>query len=39
MQQLELGDISIEIEKKNPDLKLMYGFNHRYHDSNYAILK
>jgi len=23
----------IDIEKKNPDLKLMYGFNHRYHDS------
>lgn len=23
----------IDIEKKNPDLKLMYGFNHRYHYS------
>jgi predicted dehydrogenase len=23
----------IEVEKKNPHLKLMYGFNHRYHDS------
>ena len=23
----------IEVEKKHPDLKLKYGFNHRYHDS------
>jgi predicted dehydrogenase len=23
----------IEVEKRHPDLKLMYGFNHRYHDS------
>jgi len=23
----------IEVEKNNPHLKLMYGFNHRYHDS------
>ena len=23
----------IEVEKKNPKLKLMYGFNHRYHNS------
>jgi len=23
----------IEVEKKNPQLKLMYGFNHRYHES------
>lgn len=23
----------IEVEKLNPSLKLMYGFNHRYHDS------
>ncbi len=23
----------IEVEKKNPKLKLKYGFNHRYHDS------
>jgi predicted dehydrogenase len=23
----------IEVEKQNPSLKLMYGFNHRYHDS------
>jgi len=23
----------IEVEKKHPNLKLMYGFNHRYHDS------
>lgn len=23
----------IEVEKKHPKLKLMYGFNHRYHDS------
>jgi predicted dehydrogenase len=31
----DVSDIEsvIEIEKKNPDLKLMYGFNHRYHDS------
>ena len=30
-----LNDIKmvIEEEKKNPKLKLMYGFNHRYHDS------
>lgn len=31
----DLSDIKmvIEEERKNPDLKLMYGFNHRYHDS------
>jgi len=23
----------IDVEKNNPNLKLMYGFNHRYHDS------
>jgi predicted dehydrogenase len=23
----------IEVEKRHPELKLMYGFNHRYHDS------
>lgn len=23
----------IQVEKKHPELKLMYGFNHRYHDS------
>jgi len=23
----------IDVEKRHPDLKLMYGFNHRYHDS------
>lgn len=30
-----VGDIRrvIEAEKKNPKLKLKYGFNHRYHDS------
>lgn len=31
----DLNDIKqvIKVEKKNPLLKLMYGFNHRYHDS------
>jgi predicted dehydrogenase len=29
----------IEIEKKCPDLKLMYGFNHRYHHSVQDALK
>ncbi|RHX90976.1 Gfo/Idh/MocA family protein [Leptospira stimsonii] len=29
----------IEHEKKNPSLKLMYGFNHRYHDSIQEALK
>ena len=29
----------IETEKKNPDLKLMYGFNHRYHYSVQDALK
>ena len=29
----------IETEKKNPDLKLMYGFNHRYHHSVQDALK
>lgn len=31
----DLKDIHdvIQVEKKNPELKLMYGFNHRYHDS------
>ena len=31
----DIGDIArvIACEKKHPGLKLMYGFNHRYHDS------
>jgi len=31
----DVSDIEsvIKVEKKNPGLKLMYGFNHRYHDS------
>jgi len=29
----------IEVEKKHPDLKLKYGFNHRYHDSVREALK
>ena len=31
----DLSDITMVIaqERKNPELKLMYGFNHRYHDS------
>ncbi len=29
----------IDIEKKNPNLKLMYGFNHRYHHSVQDALK
>jgi len=31
----EVADIAqvIEVEKKHPELKLMYGFNHRYHES------
>ena len=29
----------IECEKRNPKLKLMYGFNHRYHDSVQDALK
>ena len=31
----DVGDIIrvINVEKKHPNLKLMYGFNHRYHDS------
>ena len=31
----DLKDIKkvIEVEKNNPSLKLMYGFNHRFHDS------
>lgn len=31
----EVADITrvIEVEKNHPDLKLMYGFNHRYHES------
>jgi len=31
----DVNDIKqvIKVEKKNPLLKLMYGFNHRYHDS------
>ena len=29
----------IKIEKQNPALKLMYGFNHRYHDSVQEALK
>lgn len=30
-----LEDIArvMQVEKKHPDLRLMYGFNHRYHDS------
>ena len=29
----------IECERKHPDLKLMYGFNHRYHESVQEALK
>ena len=29
----------IDVEKKKPDLKLMYGFNHRYHNSVQDALK
>ncbi len=31
----DLDDIAhvIKVERENPQLKLMYGFNHRYHDS------
>jgi predicted dehydrogenase len=29
----------IDVEKQNPDLKLMYGFNHRYHHSVQDALK
>lgn len=29
----------IDVEKKHPDLKLKYGFNHRYHDSVKEALK
>jgi predicted dehydrogenase len=29
----------IKVEEENPDLKLMYGFNHRYHDSVQEALK
>ena len=29
----------IKVEKENPALKLMYGFNHRYHDSVQEALK
>ena len=29
----------IDVEKKNPNLKLMYGFNHRYHHSVQDALK
>tara|TARA_B100000767_G_scaffold173627_1_gene162438 strand:+ start:304 stop:1347 length:1044 start_codon:yes stop_codon:yes gene_type:complete len=29
----------IEVEKKQPSIKLMYGFNHRYHDSVQEALK
>ena len=29
----------MEIERKHPNLKLMYGFNHRYHDSVQDALK
>ena len=29
----------MDIEKKKPDLKLMYGFNHRYHNSVQDALK
>lgn len=28
----------IEVEERHPDLQLMYGFNHRYHDSVQAAL-
>jgi len=34
----EIKDV-IKIEKENPSLKLMYGFNHRYHDSIQEALK
>ena len=29
----------IKIEKEHPDLKLMYGFNHRYHDSVQEVIR
>ncbi len=29
---IDLSEV-IEVKKKSPDLKLMYGFNHRFHDS------
>lgn len=32
-RNLEEFMLVIECEKKNPTLKLMYGFNHRYHES------
>jgi predicted dehydrogenase len=37
----DLSDIIrvIEVEKQKPDLKLMYGFNHRYHASVQEALK
>ncbi len=37
----DVGDIErvIACEKKHPDLKLKYGFNHRYHDSVKDALK
>ncbi len=37
----DLKDIAdvIEVEKRFPELKLMYGFNHRYHDSVRECLK
>ena len=36
-----ISDITqvLEIEKKNPNLRLMYGFNHRYHNSVQDALK
>jgi predicted dehydrogenase len=34
----EIKDV-ISVEKENPALKLMYGFNHRYHDSIQEALK
>ncbi len=37
----DISDITkvIDVENKNPGLKLMYGFNHRYHDSVQDTLK
>ena len=37
----DMGDIAsvIATEKKNPQCRLMYGFNHRYHDSVQDALK
>ena len=37
----DMGDIAsvIAVEKQNPQCRLMYGFNHRYHDSVQDALK